>query len=297
MVISTALAPRASRPQSIAPLTILLLLAAALIASCTAAAPLSAVAAQNHANTQALAANIAALSQTARDHAHLQTQTIIQRARECTAADLIRIRASITPDNPTEAELTDPSAPWIIALTQEVDALRARINTAAPPDRPAAADSLADAHPATIDLATSAPGFSPARVLHDALQIERFNRMFETETGPPIRASILAQRNTLLDAYLPARNAAALAATYLAALDRHLATINDQLTIAGLHAKAIDDSARPPSAPASPLALYRDPALRAAILDLIAQTSGDQAAQRLRTQLAALDAALPTRGP
>ncbi len=262
---------------------------ALLTAGCSASAAFPEVAQQNAANTQVYAANVSTLSAAATALARAESEAMLRRARERVSQDLTRLRATITPGDPTDAELSDPGAGWTRSLIAEAAALTTRINSAPPADRAAIATSLATDHPATIDLAIGTPGFTPSRILREANDLDRINATIERETNAAIRAGLLVQRYSILNNYLPVRNAAESAARFNTAIASLITTIDEQGRILGLHARAMKSYATGNAATSSAIGTFRDPELRTAILQLITDTSGDRAADQVRERLRRID--------
>ncbi len=267
--------------------------AASLLAiGCAPSPEFKQVADQNIANSTIYAANVATLAAAASELAHLESGAMLRRACERVSQDLIRIRATITPSDPTDAELSDPGASWTRSLIAEAAALTTRINSAPPAQRAAIADALAADHPATIDLAIATPGFTPARVLRDAVDLDRINATIERETNAAVRAGLMDQRDAILSNYRPARRAAESATRFESAIDSLIASIDQQGRILGLHAGAMKSYATGAGSPSNALGVFRDPDLRAAILELITDASGDRAAEEVRQRLRRIDDAM-----
>ena len=285
---------RARRELRLAGFVVLCLLAAILATGCAVPASAGALTVQNHANIQAQSANIRRLSDSCRQLARSRAETVVQVARERTAAGLVLVRTSITPDDPTDAELSDPQAAWSKELDQRAARLRARLDVAPLPDRAAAAASLADSNPAEIDIAVGTPGFDSARVLRDAMALDTVNLLIQREPEPAIRSALSVRRNALLDAYMPARLAAASASRTLDALQTLTGVLEEQTRIAELHARALSGLSSSPGADlaGSATSIYRDDHLRAAVLDLVRTSAGEDAAARVQDRLARIDAAL-----
>lgn len=260
-----------------------------LTAGCSAPAAFPEVARQNAANTQAYAANVSTLSAAATALARAESEAMLRRARERVSQDLTRLRATITPGDPTDAELSDPGAGWTRSLITEAGALSARINSAPPADRAAIATSLATVHPATIDFAIGTPGFTPSRILREANDLDRINATIEREPNANIRAGLLVQRDSILNSYLPVRIAAESSTRFSTAITSLINTIDEQGRILGLHAGAMKSYATGNGEPSSAIGVFRDPELRAAILQLITDTSGDRAADQVRERLRRID--------
>jgi hypothetical protein len=246
------------------------------------------------ATTVALAVDTGLLAEGVRSLAAVQSGAILRVARERVAADLARVRTTITPDAPTDADLGTPDTPWARALDAEVAALRARLDAAPLEDRPRLAASLEDAYAATIDLALATPGFTPPRVLRDAAALDALNAQIEAEPDDAVRAALLARRDALLDPYAPARSARPLAGALTRAADTLAASATDASRAARTQAAALGAWSRAPAAgPAgAALGVYRDAHLREALLDLVARADGPAAASRLRDRLTRADAAL-----
>lgn len=259
-----------------------------LAVGCAPSQAFQTVASQNADNSTRYAANVATLAAAASELAHLESGEMIRRARERVSQDLTRLRSTITPSDPTEVELTDATAFWTRALIAEAAALATRVNIAAPSESAAVADSLAIDHPATIDLAIATPGFTPSRILRDANELDRINAAIEREPNANIRVGLLDRRDAILNNYLPSRNAATSAARFNAAIASLISTIDEQGRVLGLHASAVASTFRPMSGPPRP-GFFRDPDLRAAILELIADTSGNRAAEQVREHLRRID--------
>lgn len=263
-----------------------------LAIGCAPGPAFQAVANQNATNSTIYAANVATLAAAASELTQLESGAMTRRARERVSRDLIRIRSTVTPGDPTDAELSDPEVVWTRSLSAEAAALTTRINSASPAQRVAIADSLASDHPATIDLAIATPGFTPARVLRDANELDRINAAIERETNSDIRAGLMDQRDAIVNNYLPARRAADSAARFTAAIASLIATIDQQGRILGLHAGAVKSYAAGTGAPSSAIGVFRDPALRAAILQLVTDASGDRAGEAVRERLRRIDEGL-----
>jgi enamine deaminase RidA (YjgF/YER057c/UK114 family) len=255
------------------------------LGACSRTTTERAVIAQNVENTALLAANLAALEDATRESVRVQTATMVRRSRERVANDLTRIRASIIPSAPTDAEVTDASSAWALALQRETDALRERVTSVPPEDRPAVARALADDHPATIDAAMESAGFDIARVLRDAITLDRANAMIDAEPNASVRAGLLARRDAILDAYLPARAASEAADRYRQAVEKYLATIDEQASIAGLHARALQAASDANPWMRSISSIAGDQDVRALALDIIARQWGAQTAADVRERL------------
>jgi hypothetical protein len=265
---------------------------AAILPGCSQPAALKTVADQNAANATAYAANVSTLAAAARDLARTQAGAVVLRSREHVSTDLLRLRAAITPTQPTDSELTDPAAPWAAALAQEVGELTTRVNAAPPDQRPSLAAALADEHPATIDLAIATPGFSVGRVLRDAVELDRANALIEAEPNAAVRSALLLRRNAILDPYLAPKLASDASARYLVAVDRFLSTLDEQGRILGVHANALAGYGSAPPLHGNLFDALRNPDLRSAALDLVARTSGSAAADDLRDRLSRADEAI-----
>lgn len=294
--VHTRLALQRGRPWVIAHFAVAVAVGA-VPTGCAVPPEARTVATQAESTTGALDANVHLLAGATRELAALQAAAVLRLARERIAADLTRLRVTITPDTPTDADLANPAAPWSVALAAEVGALRDRLSAAPLDTRAAAAASVEDAHPATIDLAAQVPGFTPPRVLRDAAALDALNAAVESEPDPALRAALLARRDALLDAYAPARTALALTSTLTRAANELARTTAEQSATAHTQSTALATWTRAGAAPA-PLAaaanVYHDPALRESILDLVSRTNGPAAAAKLRDHLTRADAALAT---
>jgi hypothetical protein len=261
----------------------------ALAIGCASSPAFQAVADQNAANSTIYAANVATLASAASELSQTESGAMLRRARECVSQDLTRLRATITPGDPTDAELSDIGASWTRSLITQAAALTTRINSVPPAQRAAIADSLAADHPATIDLAIATSGFTSARVLRDATELDRINATIQRETNADVRAGVMARRDVILDNYLHARRAAESAARFNTAIASLIATIDQQGRILGLHAEAMKSYANGKSAPSGAIGVFRDPDLRVAILQLVSDASGDRAAEEVRERLRRID--------
>ena len=259
---------------------------------CATTGALRTVADQNAANTGAYAANVGALCGATRELARAQTGAMVRRSREGVSADLMRVRAMITPSEPTEVELADVGAPWATALEREVGELRLRVNAAPLERRAEVGASLAEDHAATIDTAIGTPGFTIARVLRDALELDRVNALIEGEPNAGVRAGLMARRDAVLDGYLAVRNAAGARARYLAAVDRFVVTVEEQGRVLGLHAEAIGSYANGSGVHGTALGAFQNADLRAGVLELVAREWGAKAADDVRERLGRVDAAI-----
>ena len=124
-----------------------------LAIGCGPSPAFQAVARQNADNSAIYAANVSTLAAAATELANLESSTMTSRPRERVSQDLIRLRVTITPGDPTDAELSAAGASWTRSLIARAAALAERINSAPPAQRAPIADSLVPGHPATLDLA------------------------------------------------------------------------------------------------------------------------------------------------
>jgi hypothetical protein len=265
-----------------------------LAAGCAGGAAFQKVADQNGVNAEAYATNVATLAAAARELVRVESDAMVLRARERVSQDLIRIRVSITPGEPTESELADAGASWARSLAGETADMAARINAAPPERRAVIADSLAEDHAATIDLAIATPGFSSARVLRDAVEIDRINTMIEGEPSPDVRAGYMQRRDGVLDGYLAVRNADRTAAICTSAIDRFIDTIDGQGRMLGVHSSAMKSYAAGSGLHGSAIGTFQDAQLRSAVLEIVAQTWGQRAADDVRERLRRADDAIGT---
>lgn len=226
-------------------------------------------------NTRRLAA---ALTQAARARADLE----VQRARESVAADLIAHAG--------------PSRDAGSALTERAALLARRLATLPMEARSQAADELALEAPATIDLAMAEPGFTPARLLADAAELDRLNVAIDAEPVPTLRAGLHRARDTLLDAYRPPRRTLARTSAALGRLDVFISTTLDQSRTARTHAAALSAWTAPDPDPERTLESREH--LRQTLLELVVETLGPDARQRADQTLTGINdllRALPER--
>ncbi len=136
-----------------------------LAIGCALSPVLRAVADHNAANATIYAANVSTLATGASELAQLESGAMARRARERVSQDLIRLRATIIPGDPAEAELSDVGAAWL--------------------------RSLAADHFAAIDLANATGIMNVARVF-----VERTRVLIRLPAPPPI-FSLHSERSTM----------------------------------------------------------------------------------------------------
>jgi hypothetical protein len=232
------------------------------------------VIAQNSENAAALAENVRALSDAAQASARVECEVMVRRARELVSRDLVRLRASVMPSDPSDAQVSPSDAEWVMTLRREVDALAARIAIASVDARPAVARSLADDHPAAIDLAMGTPGFSISRVLRDAVELDRVNQAIDAEPSAMVRSAQLVRRDAILDGYLPVRLAVEASGRYRDSLEHYLTTVRDQAETAGLHARSLAQAAAGNDARGAAAGILGDRDVRAAVLGIVSRQWG-----------------------
>lgn len=243
------------------------------------------VVSQNAENASVLAGNIAALAGALRESSRVECGVVVARARERVAEDLVRIRAMIALARPTEAEVGDAGAAWVVALKGEVEALAARVMAAAAEDRAAVGRSLAHEHPATIDAAMGTAGFSVARVLRDAVEIDRVNETIEGEVNEHVRAGLMMRRATIVDPYMPVRAAVEATGRYREAVERYLAAVSEQAEIAGVHAAGLRSVASGGGAGRAVAGVLGNQDVREAVLGIVAREWGAGTAAEIRERL------------
>lgn len=257
-------------------------------------APAQSIIEQNRANSAALHENSSRLAAAAKSLALASAGASIRTNRERTATDLIRLCALLQTEPAQDTELSDPNAPAHQAITREAEALTARLALIPLDHRAALVSALAPEHPAIIDLVLQTPGFTPHRILQDAVALSKLNTSIDSERVPQLRSALLTRRDTLLDHYLPVRQSLSDAADALSAIDRSIAELELQHRIAGIHASAL--ASWTTTAPTSdPLGLATDQDLRASILDLLRTSGNSRTADTLQERLARLDDALAPR--
>ncbi len=267
-------------------------LAVMALVGCAPTGALRTVADQNAANAGAYAANVEVMCGACRELARVQAEGMVRRSRESVSADLMRVRGMIVPSDPTEGELADAGTAWAKSLEKEVAELRVRVNAAPMERRAAVGESLAEHHAATIDLAMGTLGFVGARVLRDAVELDRVNAGIEGETNAAVRAGLMVRRDGVLDGYLAVRNAAAASAKYLAAVERFAATVQEQGRVLGVHAEAMGAYANGSGVHGTAIGVFQNADLRAGVLDLVAKEWGAKAADDVRDRLRRVDEGL-----
>lgn len=249
------------------------------LSACSAPPAYRAVVDQNTLTTAALADSASRFAAASERLLKAHSSAVRAAARERVAQDLVRFA------------IADPAS-VLGEIGSERNQLRARLDLVPVESRAEAARSLASQHPAIIDIAISTAGFTPERVLADAQSLDALNAQIDAETSPPVRAALLANRDTLLDAYLPARIAHEDADAASGALARSLTELETQKQLALIHASALIQ-------PASTDPASFQTELASLLSDLGVSTSSPDAQERIRRINAALEAIsrLASRSP
>jgi hypothetical protein len=247
------------------------------VGGCAAPPGARLVAEQNTRNVDAWSANTRRMGEALRSLAAHQAAVDRQRAREFVASGLTSVRTSLPLDEPSMAELTGDGAPWTIELARRAAALRERLDAVPLEERSIAADELAGEYPVVVDIAAGGPGFTPARVLGDSVELERLNRAIDGETAGAVRRAYVDARNALLDAYRPARLAGEDARRALERIERYAGVAQEQAAAGRVHARGLLAAVSAPD----PRAVAGDARLYELLVDLIERERGPDAAREL----------------
>lgn len=250
---------------------------------CISASMLEEVARDNASASTALADNARLASELIVSEARQSGERWRNQARERVAGELVEVLLeSGSFEDAVEGSPEASALANVGSLGERARQLRDRLALAGPVRRESAVIELANDHPALIEIASDTPGFDLARVLRDAQELDRLNRVMERESAGAVREGVRDRRDALLDAYTLARRASADADAYLGLAQELAHRLVEQSQVARIDSESL---VRASSADrlrrADARGTLDDPAIRSLLSSLVLKPGGSGLVRRL----------------